>query len=156
MTFPFYQRSSQDLCLRLWSNRAAGKNDGKFDLEALLAENGRPRVSSIPCRVVHQISRSAQNNQISKQKQKQKQRVRKKYLPSGGQFHQHSTSSFYARSDPKSAKKTVKLSSFFALLGSARIKAASKHVGEIDPWWTNCVWMFRHSVSSLEEPWIIH
>jgi len=35
--------------------------------------------------------------------------------------------------DPKSAKKTVKLSSFFALLGSALVKAARKHVDEIDP-----------------------
>ena len=32
----------------------------------------------------------------------------------------------FTRADPKSAKKTVKLSSFFALLGSAREKAAYK------------------------------
>jgi len=35
--------------------------------------------------------------------------------------------------DPKTAKETVKQSVFFALLISARIKAACKHVGEIDP-----------------------
>ena len=34
--------------------------------------------------------------------------------------------------DPKSTKKTVKLSSFFALLGSSCVKAARKHIGEID------------------------
>ena len=32
----------------------------------------------------------------------------------------------FTRADPKSTKKTVKLSSFFALLGSARVKAARK------------------------------
>ena len=37
--------------------------------------------------------------------------------------------------DPKSAKKTVKSSSFFVLLGSARVKAAHKHIDEIDPCW---------------------
>ena len=30
----------------------------------------------------------------------------------------------FRRADPKSAKKTVKLSSFVALLGTARVKAA--------------------------------
>jgi len=34
-----------------------------------------------------------------------------------GQFHQRSTSSFLTCEDPKSAKKTVKLSVFFAHLG---------------------------------------
>ena len=32
----------------------------------------------------------------------------------------------FTRADPKSAKKTVKLSCFFALLGSARVKAARR------------------------------
>ncbi len=36
----------------------------------------------------------------------------------------------FARADPKSAKKTVKLSVFFALLGSAHIKASRKIFGE--------------------------
>jgi len=35
--------------------------------------------------------------------------------------------------DPKSAKKTDSWTVFFALLGSAGVKAACKHVGEIDP-----------------------
>jgi len=33
----------------------------------------------------------------------------------------------FALADPKSAKGTVKLSVFFVLLGSARVKAAQKH-----------------------------
>ena len=36
--------------------------------------------------------------------------------------------------DPKSVKKTVNSSSFFALLGSTGVKALSKYVDEIDPW----------------------
>ena len=47
------------------------------------------------------------------------------------QFHQHFCS------DHKSANKTLitdnLLDCLLALLGSARVKAASKHVGEIDP-----------------------
>ena len=39
----------------------------------------------------------------------------------------------FTHADPKSAKKTVNSSSFFALLGSAGVKAARKHVVEIDP-----------------------
>ena len=35
--------------------------------------------------------------------------------------------------DPKSAKKLLNLTVFFALLGSAHVKAAHKHVDEIDP-----------------------
>jgi hypothetical protein len=35
--------------------------------------------------------------------------------------------------DPKSTKYTLKLSVFFALLGSAHVKAACKHDNEIDP-----------------------
>ena len=32
----------------------------------------------------------------------------------------------FTRADPKSAEKTVKLSSFFALLGSSRVEAAHR------------------------------
>ena len=39
----------------------------------------------------------------------------------------------FTRPDPKSTRKTVKSSSFFALLGPAGIKAVRKHVDEIDP-----------------------
>ncbi len=48
-------------------------------------------------------------------------------------FHQHSTSSF-SRTDPKSTKKTV-VSLFFALLGSARVKAASRTLMKLTPGW---------------------
>ena len=40
--------------------------------------------------------------------------------------------SAFMLADTKSAKKIVKLISFFELLGSACVKAARKHVGEID------------------------
>ena len=43
------------------------------------------------------------------------------------------TRSFYARRS-KSAKKDSQLKQLFVLLGSAGIKAALKHVDEIDPW----------------------
>ena len=36
--------------------------------------------------------------------------------------------------DPKSAKKTSQVKQLFALLGSASVKVARKHVDEIDPW----------------------
>ena len=39
----------------------------------------------------------------------------------------------FTRANPNRVKKTVKLSSLFALLGSAPIKPACKHVDEIDP-----------------------
>ena len=39
----------------------------------------------------------------------------------------------FTLADPKSAKRQVMLRSFFALLGSASIKAAHKHDDEIDP-----------------------
>ena len=41
----------------------------------------------------------------------------------------------FALVDPKSAKKTVKLSSFFALLGSASIKAARRMLVKLNPGW---------------------
>ena len=37
------------------------------------------------------------------------------------------------QADPKSDKKTVNQSSFFALLGSPVVKAVRKHIDEIDP-----------------------
>ena len=37
------------------------------------------------------------------------------------------------RADPKSTKKTVKLSSFFALLGSLRVKAARRMLVKLTP-----------------------
>ena len=39
----------------------------------------------------------------------------------------------FKRTDPKSAKKTVKLSSFIALLGSARLKAAHRTLVKLTP-----------------------
>ena len=50
-----------------------------------------------------------------------------------GQFHQHSTSSFYARRDPKSAKKLLNLNVFLALLGSAGVKDARKTLVKLTP-----------------------
>jgi len=35
---------------------------------------------------------------------------------------------------PKSGKKYSQIVSLFMILGSACLKASSKHVGEIDPW----------------------
>ena len=51
-----------------------------------------------------------------------------------GQFHQHFTNSFYARRSQK-CKKDSKVKHFFALLGSVHVKAALKHIDEIDPNW---------------------
>jgi len=42
--------------------------------------------------------------------------------------------SAFKSADPKRAKKTDSLTVFFALLGSAGIKAFNKNVGEIDTW----------------------
>ena len=56
------------------------------------------------------------------------------YLKAKGQFHQHFMSSFYARKSQK-CKKDSQLKQFFALSGSVGVKAACKHVDEIDPWW---------------------
>ena len=39
----------------------------------------------------------------------------------------------FTQANPKSAKKTVRSSSFFALLGSVSLKAVHKHIDEIDP-----------------------
>ena len=39
----------------------------------------------------------------------------------------------FTRADTKSAKKTVKSNSFFALLGSACVKAVHKHVMKLTP-----------------------
>ena len=40
----------------------------------------------------------------------------------------------FMHTDPKSAKKDSQLKQLFALLGSGDVKAAHKHVDEIDPW----------------------
>jgi len=68
-------------------------------------------------------------------------------IGSWGQFHQHFPSSFYACRSQR-CKKHWWLDCLFALLGSVGIKAAHKHVGEIDPWFTQllegllifCIW----------------
>ena len=39
----------------------------------------------------------------------------------------------FTHADPESAKKTVKSSSFFALLGSARVKAARRMLMKLNP-----------------------
>ncbi len=49
-----------------------------------------------------------------------------------GQFHLYFRTAFL-QADPKSPQKTDSLTVFFALLGSAHVKAWHKHVGEIDP-----------------------
>jgi len=47
-------------------------------------------------------------------------------------FHQHSTSGFFEHRSQK-RKKTVKLSVFFALLGSAHTKAAHRKLIKMTP-----------------------
>ena len=54
------------------------------------------------------------------------------YRTSRGQFHQYFTSRF-TRTDPKIEKKTGKLSSSIALLGSAHIKAARRMLVKLTP-----------------------
>jgi len=49
-----------------------------------------------------------------------------------GQFHQHSRAAFMY-SEPKSAKKTVKLSIFFVLLGSLCVEAAHRTLMKLAP-----------------------
>ena len=53
-------------------------------------------------------------------------------LPTWGQFHQHSTSSFYARRSRK-CKKLLDLTVFFALLGSSSVKAACRMLMKLTP-----------------------
>ena len=60
--------------------------------------------------------------------------------PSWGQFHQHFTSSLYARRSQKH-KKDSQFKQLLGLLGSACVKAANKHVDEIDP---RCVFLPLH------------
>jgi len=50
-----------------------------------------------------------------------------------GQFHQRFTSSFCIHIHQKRKKDTRRLDCLFTLLGSLRVKAARKHVDEIDP-----------------------
>ena len=54
------------------------------------------------------------------------------FLKIRGQFHLHFMSSFYARRAQK-PKKDSQLKQLFLLLGSAGVRAARKHVDEIDP-----------------------
>ena len=54
------------------------------------------------------------------------------HIVSRGQFHQHSTNSFYAQRSQKRITD-CQVKQLFALLGSVCVKAASKHVDEIDP-----------------------
>ncbi len=42
--------------------------------------------------------------------------------------------------DPKSAKGHWLLDYLVEHLGSQSVKAVSKHVGVIDPWWCDAVW----------------
>ena len=56
------------------------------------------------------------------------------------QFHQHFTSSFYARGSQK-RKKDSQIKQLFALLGPVCLNAARKHVGEIDPRSQSSVWV---------------
>ena len=66
-------------------------------------------------------------------------------IGSRGQFNHHFTSSFYA-SRAQKRKKDNHLKHLLALSGSACIKAAHKHVGEINPW------ISQPSESSWTEP----
>jgi hypothetical protein len=50
-----------------------------------------------------------------------------------GSIHQCFTSNFYTRADPKSAKKTDNLTVFFALLGSALVKAVCRTLMKLIP-----------------------
>jgi len=56
-----------------------------------------------------------------------------------GKSHQHGVDftnvlqAAFTRSDPKSVKRQSSHKCHFALLGSAGVKAARKHVGEINP-----------------------
>ena len=74
--------------------------------------------------------RSRRRNRSACHPEKSKQGFLLNLSQTRGQFHQPSMSSFYAR---KSQKKTVKLSSFFALLGFAHIKAAHKMLVKLTP-----------------------
>jgi len=62
-----------------------------------------------------------------------------------GRFHQHFLCSFYLPRSQK-LKNTVKLSVFFALLGSPHIKASSKHVDEIE----TMLLLIHSAVTSLD------
>jgi hypothetical protein len=54
-------------------------------------------------------------------------------IDSWAEFHQHSTYSFHTRGAQK-RKKDSQVVSLFTLLGSTRVKAEGKYVGEIDSW----------------------
>ncbi len=65
-----------------------------------------------------------------------------------GQFHQHFKRSFYAHRCQKH-KNTVKPSVFFALLGSAWVKAARKLLVKLTPWWWWCRSRLDWNISPL-------
>ena len=67
-----------------------------------------------------------------------------------GQSHQHFTCSFYARKSQK-RKKDSQLKQLFAPLGSVGIKAARKHIDEIDPSFRVSSGLFFWFVFSQEE-----
>ena len=60
-------------------------------------------------------------------------------------FHQHFTSSFYARRSQK-CKKGSQRKQLFVLLGSTSIKALRKHVDEIE------IWSRVTSVTTISKP----
>jgi len=64
---------------------------------------------------------------------------------SRGLFHQRFTSNFHT-TNPKSAKRHQWLDCLFALLGSACVKTACKHVGDIDPNSTNLLFLHKHNI----------
>ena len=57
--------------------------------------------------------------------------------------------------DPKSAKKTVKLSSFFVLLGSALIKAARRMLVKLTQGVCVCVCLYCSAVGKVVEVAIV-
>jgi len=57
----------------------------------------------------------------------------RRWMISGVNFINAFTKSFYERANPKSAKKTVKLTVFFALLGLSHSKAAHRTLMKLTP-----------------------
>ena len=71
------------------------------------------------------------------------------------QCHQHFTCSFYLRRSQK-RKNNSQLKQFFALLGSAGVKIARKHVDEIDPSRCTSNRMWQHSAYDAVVLGVIH
>ena len=76
---------------------------------------------------------AASGSQESQIEEKKKRLFQLREKESWGQFHHHFTHSFYGRRSQK-CKKGSQVKQLFALLGSAGLKAARKHIDEIDPW----------------------